>query len=330
MEQVKEVITSKRQIDFYKQCYGLFGYELIAADKSGHNTILTFRHNPGTKANLAPVYLPRAEAKLRVVELISRKKHGFRSLFVNLFAQILCFCVQGVIFLNLRLDTANPRIMLQIGTICLGSALFFGLFIKCMEWFRWNQTQKRLQKEILALKDLPSQSAEDGRTKIISVLFTRGHGSMGTFLYWVTGREYTHSAIGLGAGHETFYSFDYRGFRTEHPAHRKIPHGRRDSLCYQFKVTPEEYARVEAAINACLAEKQAYHYNLAGAIFSVLHIYMPFKGRQRYFCSEFVSEQLLALDSFHLKRVSAMYLPTNLAKALAQQDNIEQVLVNVI
>jgi superfamily II helicase len=170
----------------------------------------------------------------------------------------------------------------------------------------------------------PEQSA------ILSVLFTRGHDRISELIYWTSGRQYTHASLGLGRQTDCFYSFDYRGFREEHPAHRKILNGQRESLCYQFYVTEEEYTQVENLLNEYKERIEAYRYNTIGAIFSVLRIYLPIKRADRYFCSEFVSEQLKKHSSFRLKRTANMYLPTNLAKVLATQDNLYRILVNEI
>ena len=62
----------------------------------------------------------------------------------------------------------------------------------------------------------------------------------------------------------------------------------------------------------------------------VLHIYLPVKQKKRYFCSEFVSEQLREISSLKLKKVPGMYLPNNLAKELIFQKNLYRVLVNEV
>ena len=49
-----------------------------------------------------------------------------------------------------------------------------------------------------------------------------------------------------------------------------------------------------------------------------------------YFCSEFVSEQLQQLNSFHLKKAARMYVPNNLAKVLSRQPNLYRVLIDEV
>ncbi len=174
----------------------------------------------------------------------------------------------------------------------------------------------------------PESTQDAAPQKIISVLFTRNHDPISELIYWVTGRQYTHASLGLGEQTEEFFSFDGRGFRCEHPGHRKAWHGQKDSLCYQFRVTEPEYELLKQNIESISAENVSY--NTLGAVLCVLHIYKPSIGKKVYFCSEFVSEQLRALPSFRLNKAANMYLPTNLAKVLAMQKNLYRVYVNQI
>jgi hypothetical protein len=198
------------------------------------------------------------------------------------------------------------------------------------ELFRWNRTIRDLKQQVLQAFETPPMQQPQDDLPIISVLFTWNRGWSSELIYWVSGRQYTHASLGLGDQTECFYSFDARGFRVEHPGHRKVPSGQRESLCYQFRVTREEYDQIEAGVQAYLERKDEHHYNTVGAVFGILRIYQPFKGPGRYFCSEFVSEQLKKHGSFHLKRTANMYFPTNLARDLTTQDNLYRVLVNEI
>ena len=54
-------------------------------------------------------------------------------------------------------------------------------------------------KQIMTLKD------EDAY--YISVLFTRGIGLVSDLIYYTTGRQYTHSAIGLGKRYRYILQF---------------------------------------------------------------------------------------------------------------------------
>lgn len=322
----KEIIVSRRLEAFYRQCYARFGYQVTTQKKVGRNRVLLLKRTANRPENDA--LRQCAEEKLRMIEIIHRKKCGFRSLFLNLLAHIVLFCMQASIWYTMRLDNAHPQTMLAAGIPIFGAVLVLGFCIKLVEIFRWNKTQRTLMQEVLTLTadKVPSATAETD--KVLSVLFTRNGGWIGELIYWVSGRQYTHASLGLGKQTETFYSFDFRGFRCEHPSHRKIQNGQKDSLCLQFRVSDSEYRQVEAAIQN--AAKGNIVYNTTGAVLSVLHIYKPFKLRKAYFCSEFVSENLRVLPSFQLKKAANMYLPTNLAKALVMQKNLYRVLVNEV
>jgi predicted oxidoreductase len=69
----------------------------------------------------------------------------------------------------------------------------------------------------------------------------------------------------------------------------------------------EDYLRRANAVCPVTAVENRYsmmarHYNLVGTVFCILRIYIPFKKKEDYFCSEFVSEQLKKMDSFKFKK----------------------------
>lgn len=160
--------------------------------------------------------------------------------------------------------------------------------------------------------------------KIISVLLTRNHGLFSNFLYITTGRGYTHAAIGLGEGNENFYSFNYKGFVEEHPGHRKTGKRGKESLCFQFRVSREEYDAVKEQIDKMLENRTSFHYNKTGVISSLVHI--PVKRKDAYFCSEFVAEMLKSIEAVELQKQSSLYLPNRLVKELAAQPNVYRVI----
>ena len=328
--QSKEIIASKGQLVFYKECYAQYGYKAEKEYRNKHHlhyTLHLYREGE-VMSEMQKERLRLMEEKLRIIEVIDQKKRRFFTLFFNLFIHAVIFSVQAVLFSWLELSGAYPSVMLRVGVIAIQIILIYGFCEKLWEWLRWNIVQKSLKREILSIGAEKSAYVGDEKTCFISVLFTRGSGKTSTLLYWLTGRQYTHVSLGLGTQTECFYSFNFRGFRAEHPAHRKLKNGKKISLCYQFRVTPEDYRRLKATIENCLKGKETFHYSFIGAIFCVLRIYQPFKKKRHYFCSEFVSEQLRQMESLQLKKAARMYLPTNLAKALSQQKNLHQVLVN--
>ena len=327
----KEIIVLGKERGFYKVCYRQLGYDSISEEKRGRHYALTLeRAQAKSLSGQQKAQMKRMEEKLRVVEIIGRKKQGYHRLFFNLLIHISIFCFQAVIFSAMKLQTAHPQIMIQAGVLLLQILLLAGLGMKIKELFGWNLIQKQLKQEAVNIGKtvVADEAREEKKEYFISTLFTRGIGFSSNLIYYTTGRQYTHAAIGLGTDRETFYSFNFKGFKTEHPSHRRLRKGKKNSLYYLFRVSEEEYRQLEEMIAACQREKEKYKYNLAGTIFCVLHIYLPFKRRYDYFCSEFVSEQLRQMKSFRLKKSSRMYLPNHLAKILSRQPNLCQVRVN--
>ncbi|MDD3367674.1 MAG: hypothetical protein PHP50_02130 [Lachnospiraceae bacterium] len=103
---------------------------------------------------------------------------------------------------------------------------------------------------------------EKTNSKIITVLLTRYYSTFSNFIYYVTGRGYTHASISLG--------------------------------------------------NA-----EALSYSRIGVVFCLLRI--PFKIRNRYFCSQFVAETLQQTESVKLSKKASLYLPNELPKVLECQ-----------
>lgn len=245
----REVITRKSQIPFYAQCFGRFGYVVHAVRKDGHNQIISFERNGSPLSDTEQAALQYTQGKLRAAEIISRKQAGYHSLYFNVLLHILLFCLQGYILNQLQIDTAHPRQMLGVGAILFAVILLVGLFAKITEYLRWSKTIRQIKEELLRpLDKFIAERADEGQADIdkqekrmVSILFTRSHRVMGTLIYWLTGREYTHASIGLGDQCDTFYSFNIRGFRTEHPAHRKVGLRGKESLCLQFLISPKEY-----------------------------------------------------------------------------------------
>lgn len=324
----KQALTTKSRISFYRTCYENLGYRLAVVQKIDRNYVLRFvrEHAETEIVRRKREYM---EERLRWIELISRKKSGFQSLHRNLSIHIGLFCIQAAVLYSLNLEGAHPREMLEIGVVLFLCILAAGLFLKLLEILRWNREVRRLKEELLHAEGEEGEQRESG-FHTVSVLFTRSHGLIPELIYWLTGRQYTHASLGIDETLETFYSFDGRGFRTEHPAHRRIKGDCRESLCYQFRVTEEEYDRIRQSIQLYAKEKTVYRYNLVGVIFSALHIYMPVKTGRVYFCSEFVTEQLKTIKDIRLGQSANMYLPSNLAKALIRQKNLYRVLVNEI
>lgn len=331
-DQRKEILASKSLIPFYKECYEKYGYRVEAEWRNKYHlsyTLVLHRLDDTAMTKEQKEQLCQMESRLGLVEVIAQKKRRFLALFFNLFGHAAIFSLQAALFAWLSLSAAHPAAMLQAGILAMQVILLCGFGVKLWECLRWNGIQRALKREILAM-EAEAASPPEENVRYVSVLFTRGTGIVAALIYWLTGRQYTHVSLGLGIQTECFYSFRFKGFCAEHPSHRKLRHGKKDSLCYQFRVTVQDYDRLETTIRQYQQEKEQRRYNLAGTFFCTLHIYMPLKNKDHYFCSEFVSEQLQKMEGFRLRKSARMYLPTSLAKALSQQSNLYRVLVNKV
>ena len=331
-EQRKEIIVSKSLIPFYKECYEKYGYRVEAEWRNKYHrshTLLLCRIDDVAMMKEQKAQLYQMENRLRLIEVIEQKKRRFLTLFFNLFSHAVLFSLQAVLFVWLKLSAAHPTAMLQAGILSMQVILLGGFGVKLWECLRWNRIQHMLKRKIIET-EVENTGYSEENVQYISVLFTRSTGAFSVLIYWLTGRQYTHVSLGLGTQTECFYSFRFKGFCAEHPSHRKLKDGKKNSLCYQFQVTMQDYIQLEATIRQYQQEKDQRRYNLVGTFFCVLRIYMPLKNKNYYFCSEFVSEQLQRMEGFRLRRSARMYLPTSLAKALIQQSNLYRVLVNEV
>jgi hypothetical protein len=135
------------------------------------------------------------EEKMRIIELADRKKHGFRSLFVNLLAHIMIFCIQAYVFSHMQIAATHPNVMMRVGVVLLQIVLLLGIGLKLLELFRWNKAQIKMKQEILQIREQTMQALSESRSYYVSVLFTRGRGLVSELIYWVSGRQYTHASI---------------------------------------------------------------------------------------------------------------------------------------
>lgn len=57
--------------------------------------------------------------------------------------------------------------------------------------------------------------------RVITVLLTRYRSIFANFIYWISGRGYTHASLGLDENDGCYYSFNFKGFKIEHPENGK-------------------------------------------------------------------------------------------------------------
>jgi hypothetical protein len=124
--------------------------------------------------------------------------------------------------------------------------------------------------------------------KVITVLLTRYYSTFSSFIYWTSGRGYTHASLSLDEADEEFYSFNFKGFCKERPRKHKRRSGK--SICYRLLISKECYETIKDRIEAMERKKGEWSYSRLGVFFCLFHI--PYKRDKHYFCSQFVAEML--------------------------------------
>ena len=154
--------------------------------------------------------------------------------------------------------------------------------------------------------------------KYLSVLLTKYPDRFARLLARLSGRGYTHASIGL-EDEGRFYSFSFRGFTEETPDKFRR-HGVTASRCYRIPVTDGTYRLVADRLAAMAARRTDYRYSYLGVALCLLHL--PFRQRNRYFCSQFVAELLSASGAVPLRKRPSLYLPNHFP---AELDRVCQV-----
>ena len=160
----------------------------------------------------------------------------------------------------------------------------------------------------------------------ISILLTKSGDFLSKIIYYLTGRGYTHAAIGIGDSEDAYYSFNIKGFRKEHPKrHKDII---QESICYQLDVSKEEHEKVATLINEFQEERFTWKYDRLGLILSMLRI--PHKRKKHYICSQFVAELLQKSKIMNLSKNASLYLPNKLGQEVRNLLSLNRVVVNPI
>ena len=160
----------------------------------------------------------------------------------------------------------------------------------------------------------------------VSVLFVNYEDFWSKVVYYVLGGGYSHAAIGLDDGEETYYSFNFKGFRREKPRkHEKIVS---KSVCYKLSVSQEEHEKLAQMIELFQKKRFDWKYNLWGLLLSRVHIRL--RKRHHYFCSEFVAEMLQKTKIGKFEKNVAYYLPNRLEREVQNFRNLQQVIFNPI
>ena len=143
------------------------------------------------------------------------------------------------------------------------------------------------------------------RTKKIFILLIRYPGTMADALVRYHHFDYTHTTIGLEEDLNTFYSFMKKGF-IEEKITRYIKPNREPFPCalYEIEVSRKAYRRVKKLLESYVARKKFLQYTHFSLFWAILGI--PWKLRDRYFCTQFVAEVLQRSNIAYLAKNSAV------------------------
>lgn len=146
-------------------------------------------------------------------------------------------------------------------------------------------------------------------TRKITILLTQYPTAMASVLQWLTDFPYTHTSIGLEEDRNTFYSFVKKGFIVEKVTRYNKP-GRAPFPCalYEIPVSEAVYQRIKGLLAEYVARKEDLRYTHRSMLLSLL-LYVPFRLKDRYFCSHFVAEVLQRGRVIRAEKQSLLYLP---------------------
>ena len=155
----------------------------------------------------------------------------------------------------------------------------------------------------------------DSGKKYIHILLVRYPDAFSKVFRLVTRGRYSHVSIGISDSDAVFYSYVSKGFRKEFPKkHPTFKGSEVPCRLYCLEISDEVYdvARVVLEDHANQAGKYNFKYNSFGVLLCLFQI--VYKRKNKYFCSQFVSEVLEQLKAVPLAKHSSLYLPDDFTK----------------
>lgn len=144
--------------------------------------------------------------------------------------------------------------------------------------------------------------------RTVTILLTRYYSWFGSLVCLVSRSDYSHASISIEETPSTFYSFNFKGFTTEHPYRRKR---RGNALRISLLVTEEAYQEIEAELSRFAQRRERYTYSRWGVLCCLMRI--PHKFEHQYFCSQFIAELLNKAGVIELRWSPSLVMPHHLA-----------------
>ena len=155
--------------------------------------------------------------------------------------------------------------------------------------------------------------AESQNRQYIYILLLRYPDVFSVLFRLFTRCKYNHVSIGVSGSNGIFYSYVTKGFRKEFP--RRHPTFKQHEVpckLYQVEVSNESYNSAKAVLEDHEKQANRFKYNFLGVILCLLRIVRPIKNR--YFCSQFVSDILQKTEAIPLAKHCSLYLPDDFTK----------------
>lgn len=164
--------------------------------------------------------------------------------------------------------------------------------------------------------------------KTITILLTKYSGWFARIISVISKNGYSHASISIDGKEEIFYSFNFKGFVIEKPKKyfpkKRLP----GSVCIRIQVPESTYMLVKEEIQQFLEKREKYAYSRWGVILCLLRV--PHKFKNRYFCSQFVTEVLSQAGAIELKKKESLYLPGQLVDGFECLFGVKQLVYDII
>jgi len=146
-------------------------------------------------------------------------------------------------------------------------------------------------------------------TKSVFILLTTNPDPISWLFRLLTFGKYSHASIGIEEHLDHFFSFVTKdGFYLERPLKSKKAKKRaRECALYRLDVDDDKYEAIKSKIEEFQTHTVQFHYSYLGILLLLFRI--PHQFKNRYFCSQFVSELLTLTGSAQLQRKPSVYRP---------------------
>lgn len=163
--------------------------------------------------------------------------------------------------------------------------------------------------------------------KSVSIIWTKYSDALSTFVYYLTGRSYTHAAISLDGEDTCYYSFCFKGFCRE-TVEKYRRRGVKSSLRLRLEVPDDVYEGLQRELAYVEQNASYYEYTVFGVFCALLHV--PFRWHRHYFCSQFVAELLETTGAVQLSRPACITLPSQLLWELQGAPGVMETAVGIV